>query len=59
MSTPLLTRSEVETLLDPVAIVPLLRDAFAADSADTGSRARRVFAPRPRLAAVPSQSRGG
>jgi ornithine cyclodeaminase len=42
--TLLLTRSEVETLLDPLALVPPLRAAFVAYSAAAGPRARRVRA---------------
>jgi len=45
--TLLLTRSEVEGLLDPAAIVPALRRAFVAYSADPGARARRVRSALP------------
>jgi len=44
MRTLLLTRSEVETLLDPLALVPALRSAFVAYSASPGERALRVRA---------------
>jgi ornithine cyclodeaminase/alanine dehydrogenase-like protein (mu-crystallin family) len=42
-----LSRSEVESLLDPMAIVPLLRAAFVDYSATPGQRARRVRAQLP------------
>jgi len=38
----LLTRSEVETLLEPMAPLPGLRQAFVAYSANPAERARRV-----------------
>ena len=47
MATLLLTRSEVETLLDPGAIVPALRRAFVAYSSTTGTRAERARAALP------------
>jgi ornithine cyclodeaminase len=45
--TLLLTRSEVEGLLDPAAIVPALQRAFVAYSVDPGVRARRVRSALP------------
>jgi len=45
--TLLLTRSDVESLLSPAALVPALRAAFAAYSARPDSRARRVRAALP------------
>jgi ornithine cyclodeaminase len=47
MPTLLLTRSEVAAVLDPVALVPALRRAFVAYSADRDARARRVRATLP------------
>src|SRR5262245_24735760 len=46
-STLLLTRSEVESLLDPASCLPLLRAAFVDYSASHGQRARRVRADLP------------
>src|SRR5262245_26018722 len=46
-STLLLTRSEVDALLDPAACLPLLRTAFVDYSANRGHRARRVRADLP------------
>ena len=45
--TLLLTRSEVEALLDPAALAPALRDAFRAYSAAAAARAERVRAALP------------
>lgn len=45
MTSLLLTRSDVEAHLDPLAIVESLRAAFVAYSAASGERARRVRAP--------------
>jgi ornithine cyclodeaminase/alanine dehydrogenase-like protein (mu-crystallin family) len=47
MRTLLLTRSEVEALLDPAALVPDLRAAFQVYSADPALRAERVRASLP------------
>jgi len=47
MSTLLLTRSEVEALLDPAALAPALRDAFRAYSTLSATRAKRVRATLP------------
>ncbi|MBI3767953.1 MAG: ornithine cyclodeaminase family protein [Deltaproteobacteria bacterium] len=47
MRTLVLTRSDVETLLDPAALVPALRRAFIAYSADAGQRALRVRSTLP------------
>jgi ornithine cyclodeaminase len=47
VSTLLLTRSEVEALLDPVALAPALREAFRAYSAPGAARAERVRAGLP------------
>jgi ornithine cyclodeaminase len=44
-NTLLLTRSDVAALLDPTALVPALRRAFIAYSADRNARARRVRSP--------------
>jgi ornithine cyclodeaminase len=44
MTTLLLTRSEVERLIDPAALVTALRDAFRAYSTTPGLRAQRVRA---------------
>jgi ornithine cyclodeaminase/alanine dehydrogenase-like protein (mu-crystallin family) len=46
-STLLLSRSEVESLLDPASCLPLLRAAFVDYSARPGQRARRVRADLP------------
>ena len=43
--TILLTRSEVEAVLEPAAVVPLLRAAFVDYSTNQGQRARRVRWP--------------
>jgi ornithine cyclodeaminase/alanine dehydrogenase-like protein (mu-crystallin family) len=42
MGTLLLSRSDVEALLDPVELLPALREAFVAYSSDPTERARRV-----------------
>jgi len=42
MGTLLLTRSQVEMLLEPTELLPALRKAFVAYSADRNERARRV-----------------
>jgi ornithine cyclodeaminase len=47
MPTLLLTRSEVEALLDPAALAPAMRDAFRAYSAPSGPRADRARATLP------------
>jgi ornithine cyclodeaminase len=47
MPTLLLSRSDVEALLDPAALAPALREAFRAYSAPGGSRAERVRATLP------------
>lgn len=47
MRTILLTRSEVAALLDPAVLVPTLRRAFGAYSADPNERARRVRSALP------------
>jgi ornithine cyclodeaminase/alanine dehydrogenase-like protein (mu-crystallin family) len=54
VGTLLLTRSEVEALLDPAALLPDLRTAFQAYSAAAGPRAQRVRSalPGPGTAAV-------
>ena len=43
--TLLLTRSDVENLLDPYALIEALRSGFIAYSSTPGERARRVRAP--------------
>lgn len=45
--TLVLTRSEVEALLDPVALVPSMRAAFVAYATDPAMRAQRVRASLP------------
>ena len=47
MATLLLTRAEVEALLDPAALAPALRDALRAYSAPGAPRAERVRATLP------------
>jgi ornithine cyclodeaminase/alanine dehydrogenase-like protein (mu-crystallin family) len=47
MDTLLLRRSEVMHLLDPVAVIPLLRAAFQAYSLDRTTPAQRVRSPLP------------
>jgi ornithine cyclodeaminase/alanine dehydrogenase-like protein (mu-crystallin family) len=47
MRTLVLTRSDVEMLLDPAALVPALRRAFIAYSADADQRALRVRSALP------------
>ncbi len=47
MPTLLLTRSDVERLLDPAALAPALRDAFRAYSAPGSTRAERARAALP------------
>ena len=47
MSTLLLTRSETETLLDPITLLAGLRRAFVAYSADSAGRAHRVRSQLP------------
>ena len=47
MSTLLLTRSEIETLLDPITLLAGLRRAFVAYSTDSAGRAHRVRSQLP------------
>src|SRR5262247_366499 len=47
MATLLLTRSEVEAVLTPSSLLPLLREAFVAYSSAGGVRAQRVRSALP------------